>query len=108
MQNKKGGPLCVHSAFCIHHSAFPSVPVVERRPRERAKLEVQVRFLAGAMRGPTPECRVLSGDVVTQDSALGTALGLVSVRVSTAPCHGVRTGSSPVRGAGRIFELIRP
>src|SRR4051812_36705370 len=38
----------------------------------------------------------------------GVGFGLVSVRVSTAPCHGVRTGSSPVRGAGRIFGLIWP
>ena len=42
------------------HSALGTqiVPVVERKPRERAKLEIQVRLLAGALTnrdGPSPE-----------------------------------------------------
>ena len=41
----------VRPRFSLPPSSFIlglTVPVVERRPRERAKLEVQVRFLAGA------------------------------------------------------------
>ena len=40
------------SSFILPLSSFDPVPVVERRPRERAKLEVQVRFLAGALSSP--------------------------------------------------------
>ena len=51
MMNVEGVEVCritsLHSAFILLHSLF--VPVVERRPREPAKLEVQVRFLAGAV-----------------------------------------------------------
>ena len=83
MQNPE--TFILHSAFSI-----PPVPVVERRPRERAKLEIQVRFLAGAM---------WVGDfLVPARSAGGVRFCLVSVKVRTAPCHGVRTGSIPVRG----------
>jgi hypothetical protein len=40
-----------HSALSTRHSALGTqiVPVVERKPRERAKLEIQVRLLAGAL-----------------------------------------------------------
>ena len=41
------GGLSPHTLY----SSLDEVPVVERRPRERAKLEVQVQFLAGAIEG---------------------------------------------------------
>jgi hypothetical protein len=64
MQNEErtsGARRC--PAFILHSSFFisPFVPVVERRPRERAKLEIQVRFLAGAVKAFSagPEGRIV-------------------------------------------------
>ena len=63
MQNEEGARgvrpvklvFILHSFIILH---FPPVPVVERRPRERAKLEVQVQFLAGALDVDVNGCAV--------------------------------------------------
>src|SRR6476661_4989325 len=41
---------CSDSSFIPHPSSVDSSPWWNGKPRERAKLEIQVRFLAGALR----------------------------------------------------------
>lgn len=89
------------AAFCIRHAAFlHSLPSPWWNGDHASVRSSRSRFDSwrGRLGGERPNVALAAGP---RGAAFGVHRCLVSVRVSTAPCHGVRTGSSPVRGDGR-------